>query len=122
MMPNDGTILARFTYETSGEEDAPLLALARFLDPGKKFAQWDASNRLRYTTVTIAICVIDTEQMKEKMPMIQAILDETSKKLMALEEIIIHKFHFINEYHKRTFSLKHVSMCAEIGADYICKI
>jgi len=122
LMNNDGTILARFVYKTAIKDDAPLLTLASKLDPEKKFAQWDASNRLRYSTVTVAICVVDKDKMSEKLEALQHQLDLASEKLKKLGNIDITQFQLISSYNKRTLSLKHISMYANIDRNNICKI
>ncbi len=119
---SDGTILARFSYNTKSQDDAPLLTLASTLDPDKKFSQWDPTNRLRYSTVAVVLCVIDTDTLSDKLTKLQEQLEIASQKLMDLGNIQIDPFHLISGYNKRTFSLKHFSMYAAIHSDHILKI
>jgi hypothetical protein len=120
MMNNDGTILARFAYKTSETKDeAPLLSLTSQLDPNKKFAKWDSSNQLRYTTVTAAICVIDKDKMPEKLESIQKLLATLSEELINLGRIEVTQFRLIHAYNKRTLSLKHTSTYATITEEKI---
>jgi len=123
LMPKDGTILVRFAYKTETSDETPLLTLAQQLDPEKKFSAWDASNPLRYKTVTVALCVVDINEMsKEKLVLIQAVLDRASDKLSAFQDFPIEQFQFISEYDKRTWSLNHISMYAAITPDMICTL
>ena len=77
-MMKDGTILARFTYNTASEDSTPLMTLSNTLDPNQKFAKWDSSNKLRNTTVTVAICVIDKDKLTDKLSDIQELYHEIS--------------------------------------------
>src|SRR5579872_568327 len=115
MMNNDGTILARFAYKTLKQDDAPLLALARQLDPEKKFSTWDPANQLRYMTVAVVICVIDYHKMTHHMNTIQKQLEISSVQLKKLGNIDVNHFQFINRHDKRTLSLKHTSMYASVN-------
>jgi hypothetical protein len=122
LINKDGTILARFTYKTEAKDDAPLFTLANQLDPEAKFSKWQANNKLRNTTVTVAICVIDKDKMSEKLETLQHLLDHTTAELKKLDPIDITHFHLISSYDKRTLSLKHISMYANVGRDNVCKI
>lgn len=122
LMDNDGTILARFAYKTLSKDEAPLLTLASQLDPEKQFSKWDPNNRLRYTTVAVVICVVDKDKISEKLAILQHQLDQASEKLKRLGAIDITQFQLINSYNKRTLSLKHISMYANIDLNNICKI
>lgn len=115
---NDGTILARFLCKTVDDNDSPLLTLASLLDPEKKFSKWDSSNRLRYTTVTVALCVIDKEKINDKLSLIQQQLEQASVKLQRLNNADINQFHVIN-FDKRTLSMKHISLYATITKESI---
>jgi hypothetical protein len=119
---SDGTILARFAYKTESKDETPLLTLSSQLDPEKQFFKWDSSNRLRDKTVTIVLCVIDKDTLGKKLKALQWQLDLTSEELKKLNNIEISQFQLISSYNKRTLSLKHISMYANIDQNKICKI
>lgn len=122
LMP-DGTVLARFAYCTTSKDDSPLLTLSQQLDPNKQFAQWDATNRLRYTTVAVAICTIDKDKLSEtSLESIHSHLQQYSEKLKQLGNIDIEHFSLMNFYDKRTWSLKHITQYADVSAKQICKV
>ena len=108
-MMKDGTILARFSYNTKSADNAPLMTLANQLDPNQKFAKWDSSNKLRNTTVAVAICVIDKDNLADKLSDVQELLTAASEELIRLGNMEINRFHFISDYDKRTLSLKNFS-------------
>lgn len=111
----DGTILARFAYKTTNSDDeTAVLTLGKKLDPEGKFARWDTGNLQRYKTVAVAICVIDTEQLAEKMPQIRGLLENSTTALQVLGRINITKFMVIEDYDKRTLSPNHVIKFREI--------
>ena len=90
------------------------------LDPEKKFSKWDSSNRLRYTTVAVAICVLDKNKMTaQALESIQQQLDLSSQKLQDLGRIDITHFQIISSYDKRTLSLKHISLYASVGVNEV---
>jgi hypothetical protein len=119
---NDGTILARFSYQTTTEDDAPLLTLTSQLDPEKKFSKWDPSNKLRFTTVAVAICVIDKDKMHDELDAIQEQLELASLKMKELGNLNVTQFQMISSYDKRTLSLKHISMYANVTTDHINRV
>ncbi len=122
LIDHDGTILVRFKYDTATKEEAPLLALSRMLDPKQQFSRWDANNPSRHTTVTVALCVIDKDKLKEKLDAIRNQLRMLFEKLQKLGNINISQFQFINHYNKRTLSLKHTSLYANVSQKHIHKI
>lgn len=122
LMNHDGTILARFAYKTSDMDDTPLLTLASELDPEKNFSAWDMSNRLRYMTLTVAICVVDTDKITDKLDAIKKQIEISTQKLQELGRIEVDQFQFINSYNKRTLSLKHISMYASIVPNFINRV
>lgn len=114
IMP-DGTILARFAYKTiNAEDETAVLTLGKQLDPEGKFARWDMGNTQRYKTVAVAICVIDPEQLADKMPQIHSSIEKLTTSLQALGKININRFTVIEDYDKRTLSPKHVIKFREI--------
>ncbi len=121
---SDGTILARFAYKTKNKQDgAPLLSLVTQLDPEKQFSKWDSNNQARYTTVAIAICVIDKDNMSaEKLAAIQIQLDLSSQSLEKLGALSMNQFYMVNAYDKRTLSLKHMTMYASVTAENANKV
>ncbi len=120
LINNDGTILAKFTYKTESNDKAPLLTLANQLDPDKKFSKWDANNPSRYANVAVVICVIDKDKMNEKLEAIQHQIDLATIKLKKLGKMDITQLHFIKSYDKRTLSLKHISIYANINRNNVC--
>lgn len=122
LMP-DGTVLARFSYCTASKDDSPLLTLSQELDPNKQFTQWDSTNRLRYTTSAVVICVIDKDRLSEvTVQSIQSDLQQSTEQLKKVGNIDIEHIGLLNHYDKRTLSLKHTSQYADVGAKHICKL
>lgn len=111
----DGTILARFLYKTSSEEDEkPLMTLTDLLDLEENFPRWDPENEARNKTVTVAVCVIDTHALCDHLPAINEILRKATIRLKTLAKVDISMLDFIEHYNKRTLSIKHIDVCAVI--------
>lgn len=120
LMNKDGTILARFSYQSDGDNKA-LSTLRQELDPEQKLSTWDANNPARKTTVTVVLCVLNTEQMPDKLTAINELIEKSSEDLKNIGTIQINQFQLINAYDKRTLSLKHIAIYADVTAKEIIK-